>query len=648
MKPCYFSVVKCPNSLGSLRVSLQSIKAVDPEARVLILYYNTADLATVEWGSYGPAFPLKDASLGSLFGAFREHLEPGEFIVRISPLTLCIQPAVEPVQDLHLAGNSRTKVWLDYYTLKPGMLYKLEVPKFRDETDLPGMVSLVGTVHYHEWSGWLNGFFLDEQQDLTRYRQCRAVEFSTVSHRAAGFMSSLSEYLNQGTPFPWADLLPKPQLPPQGSIDSLTLIVTAHGPYLKFLPEVLAQWDAHIVQPGYKILVLDGCDYQAPEGWRVIRGNFGHPSLARNAGLSQTRTPWVYFWDADNEVPEDLLGHAKERISTAASNVALYYTGRAPVMDPRLCYYIDSGSLWRVEAIRHVGGWPETWLEDWNLGRILLAAGWKHEPLGAGVNRRKHPEQRSLTSTISTKLWSARPVGIVTLFRGRVDLLHRWEQSVLGIDRPSVCGLTVVDDSGDQGFLDELKKTLDRLEPYFERVTLVKGGKRPRLDFAGVHNHVGRLYSLAIPVTPEPLILTWEDDVFPHDEKALYSLAEQVTPGWPSRKVAVCGAAYPSRFSPPHVAVSMVSERWVGLHGDEVRAAQDPISVGLIGGGFSVWNRAALERVPILGYGGAKIGWDGFVCQRLIADDWKVLLHPKVWCDHLTAERPEVRQPFLY
>lgn len=419
----------------------------------------------------------------------------------------------------------------------------------------------------------------------------------------------------------------------------ISLVVTAHEPYLRFLPDLLALWDAHEPQPVAKFLVLDHCDYQAPEGWTVIRGSYGHPALARNAALDQVATPWVYFWDADNTPPRGLLSWARRAAEEASPTTGLIYSGpdRAN-LDPREAFWIDTNSLWRTAAVRHVGGWPHTWLEDWHLGNKLRAAGWEIAPLGLAVERHMHPEQRSKTERLPAKIWTARPIGIVTLFRGDTDLLRRWECTLAVLDLPPQCGLTVVDDGGTAAFSRKLKAALRRVEHRFQRLTILSGDPAPKTrEFHPLHARVGRMYSRAVSCSPEPAILFWEDDTFPETGSALRDLAAFLGPAYPPRRIAAIGAAYRSRHHPRSWTASYKADRWSGIPTKALPPM--PVRVGALGGGFTLFSRAALEQCPVLGpsidAAGKNLGWDGWLCARFALAKWKVMLHAGVRCEHL-------------
>ncbi len=377
----------------------------------------------------------------------------------------------------------------------------------------------------------------------------------------------------------------------------IAVIVTAHAPYLAYLPECLAAWDTQ--QPSHKILVLDGCDYTAPEGWHIVRGDWRHPSLARNAGIAHCDgCPWIIHWDADNTPSPGFLERAQRKAASAAEAVGVFYsdvviadaTGRQRLVsndnqgDPRESYFVDTASLWRREAILHIGGWsPQNHiLEDWDLGRKLHAAGWKLERLDATVVMRDHPARRTYQESAAQALWSIRPLGIITLFAGRLDMLEPWVQAMHRVELPAHCGLTLVDASRSDDFRTQLDAALQKLPLKFQRITrLEHREKGPPNGYHEIHNLVGRLYAQAIAASPEPLLLTWEDDVFPQQSNAIRALSDAMLP---KQGVAAVSGGYRTRENPDVAIASLNPERWhtMPLFSwlDDVGHGNSPLSPG--------------------------------------------------------------------
>ena len=176
-------------------------------------------------------------------------------------------------------------------------------------------------------------------------------------------------------------------------------------------------------------------------------------------------------------------------------------------------------------------------------------------------------------------------------------------------------------------------------ESRFRRVSVLRSeADRGPGGYEEVHARVGRLYSEAIANSPEPVLLTWEDDVFPRQSDALRLLSDQMLP---KAGVAAVSGAYRSRQGDSLVVASREVQRWGDMPtfdwlGEEVKP------IGMVGGGFTLWSRSALEHCPIFGGvalpDGHRLGWDGDVCRRLRRSGWKILLHGGVQCDHQYQE----------
>src|SRR5262249_11832306 len=107
----------------------------------------------------------------------------------------------------------------------------------------------------------------------------------------------------------------------------IAVVVTCHKPYLKWLPEALASIGRQAPKAFEYVTVFDGCSALPPNDarWRVIGGEWLHPSEARNAGLAATRAKWVIFWDADNVMADGYLGAVARAIEGASSDTGIIY-----------------------------------------------------------------------------------------------------------------------------------------------------------------------------------------------------------------------------------------------------------------------------------------------------------------------------------
>jgi glycosyltransferase involved in cell wall biosynthesis len=451
------------------------------------------------------------------------------------------------------------------------------------------------------------------------------------------------------------------------------IIVTSHPAHFHFIQDSLAAIDAQVPDRGLfqKILALDNApdDYVPPvsKGWKLVRGNWSNPGQARNAALAEIAPAcsWVLFWDSDNLIPQGYLANGIARTRTADENVAVLYpqiiVQNVPrsddvTGDPRRSCFTDTAGYWRVDALNHVGGWETrlSRLEDYELGGRLKRSGWELRPLNFQLELHEHGERRSHGQRFPDAVWNCRSLGVLIIFCGDVRLLDRWVPAVQALELPIHCGLTVVDNSFSKTFARKLRTALGKVEGRFERVTIIKGDTWPRwsqLDrFGLIHNLVSWAYTRGIEATPEDTILTWEDDVFPHEiETAAKKLAQRIIPGAANR-IAASAGVYASRDNPGVAVATTVAGRW----SQAPRLAgipRKPIQVAGVAGGFTVWSRPALEACPIRGtknVGNALepyvLGWDGEVSRRLHAQGWGFILDGSVTCDHWTDRGKEKKQ----
>jgi len=121
---------------------------------------------------------------------------------------------------------------------------------------------------------------------------------------------------------------------------------------------------------------------------RVLLETKPGASAARNLGLKNSKTEWVYFFDSDDEISADFLNiimPLSDNHDVVAFPVAMEVDGKtdrrafisyANVSDQILSSTLSTQSmLFRKEWLLSIGGWNEslsTW-DDWELGvRVLL------------------------------------------------------------------------------------------------------------------------------------------------------------------------------------------------------------------------------------------------------------------------------------
>jgi glycosyltransferase involved in cell wall biosynthesis len=460
-------------------------------------------------------------------------------------------------------------------------------------------------------------------------------------------------------------------LPPAVSVSAaptcdVAVVVTCHGPYLNWLPEALASIDRQLPGPVERIVALDGCE--PPQGldprWRCIVGAWGHPAGGRNAGLAATDAPWLVFWDVDNIAPPGYLAAIEGAIRSAAPGVAILYpdiqhcdeqlrpTGHVtmPTWDYwslRAENYVDTAAAWRREALDLVGGWSDRTggnFEDHALALDITAAGWQAARLdGPAIMMRGHTRSRTeeswQTGSAFDSVWKARTLGIVTLLAGRASLLDRWAGFLLEATLPPKTALYVVDNSGDAAFHRRVIDVCDRIADRrgLTHVDLSRSGLPYRPDpneryFVRTrHVHVARLYANILPRVAEDLVLTLEDDVEPPRD-AIERLGREI--GFASRgRIGAVGAAYSMPDNRSIVCAGMGTTVW-GISPTWQDLPHEPMDVGCIGGGCTIWANWALRSRPVSFDWELGLGWDGSLCVGLHQQGYRVRLHGDVRCQH--------------
>jgi hypothetical protein len=453
----------------------------------------------------------------------------------------------------------------------------------------------------------------------------------------------------------------------------LAVVVTCHGPYLKWLEGCLDSIDWQTVSAGEKVVVLDGC--KAPEWlvarceWRIVEGEWGGPGPARNVGMAATRAPWIVWFDADNQMQPQYLEAQAAAVASAGAQVAIIYPDieycdeelrhqsiwRMPEWDYwrlRRGNCIDTSAAWRREAVVDAGGWRECRvLDDWMLALEVTRRGWVCQRLdGPAVVMRHHAQQRSMRRWGQNEGWQGQvwSVGILTLMSGRGDLLERWAGWLETAELPAETCMYIVDNSRDREFSVELNRVTNEMRA--RRVaqglgagsmlrTVVSKTPEARADDAELarHQHVAALYNDAFARVAEDLILTFEDDTIPREPDALTRLLDGLDIDC---AIGAIGGAYETRQHAGVVCAARSRERWTDCPvaselGDEAQ------EVGYIGGGFSLYPRWALrEAIPVRARrteAGDLRGWDAWVCESMRQAGFRVVLHEGVRCDHLQS-----------
>lgn len=449
-------------------------------------------------------------------------------------------------------------------------------------------------------------------------------------------------------------------------IPPLTIILTCHPPYLRWLPAALRSIDDQVPAAAERILVCDGCrpERDSYAGWQLVSGAWGFAPAARNAGMHASTAPWIVFWDADNIMAEGYIDALLRTINQIAENVAIIYPDiQFCDEDMRPRHYwalpawdywglraencIDTASAWRRVALELADGWAEErgLLDDYACALRVTAAGWQAIKLdGPPVLMRQHPDstmhQRMRTDSLLTDIWRSRSLAIVSLLAGRTALFNRWLHFLQHAELPPRTALYIVDNSGQTEFRRMAFNACQELAARrgFTHLDFTSSGVpyQPDRDEHYLtrtrHLHIARLYAGLLPRVPEDLVLTLEDDITPPLD-AIRHLGAEI--GYRSRRnIGVVAAAYALPHCPDEeVCAGYGDETWhATVRWEHLR--DEPCDVGFVGGGCTVWANWALRTSPLYLDWDATLGWDGVVCRALRRNGYAIRLHAGVRCEH--------------
>ncbi|HEX3068063.1 MAG TPA: glycosyltransferase family 2 protein [Thermoanaerobaculia bacterium] len=451
----------------------------------------------------------------------------------------------------------------------------------------------------------------------------------------------------------------------------ISVIVTCHEPYRKWLPGVLASIDVQSARISEKVIAFDNCTPPPlPDSWLTIHGTWGNPADARNAGMSMTRAPWLIFWDADNIMPQDYVAAMHRVIANAERDVGIIYpdlmyckTDLTPIRfsqqaswnywKMRVDNCVDTASAWRRSAVATVGGWQNRCnIEDFALALDVTGAGWRAKRLeGPPVMMREHEQSRVATlqreGTLGGAFWSSCSLAVVTLFGGRLGALDRWSKFLLTADLPHNTSLYVVDDTGRQHFRPRLFSHLAELlrRRSFAHVDIVPftiPGRLPATDVPFEeerHLRIATLYARVLPRVTEDLVLTFEDDIV-STPTAAKALAEELFRS-PNGSCGAVAAAYTLRGHPQLVCAGLGNGSSWGNAPAWRSVPHEAIEIPYVGGAFTLWASYAVRRAPVMFDADRELGWDAMLCEFIRQRGFSVRLHGGVRLRHLTRLQEE-------
>ena len=448
----------------------------------------------------------------------------------------------------------------------------------------------------------------------------------------------------------------------------ISVVMTWDGRNPGWLGEAVRSVHAQEARRVQRCLVVDAADGPGLlhaagldpllQGWAVCHGQWSDPSAARNAGMEATTASWLLFWDGDDVMPGGFLRAVDDETRRTGPAVGIVYSDLQYVDEnlqggfrwhlPEYDYWrlrsgnvISTASAWRREAVELAGGWPLGLgaFEDWALALAVTRRGWSARHRGGPpVLVRQHGGSRSSSRPphdLADDVWRARSLGVLSLLSGRRSTFPLWREFLRTAELPPEAALYVVDDSDDPAFTALVRDACAELgEPgRFARVSLTVrhqryGGSEDEPYFVRErHLRVAGLYAHHMGAAREDLLLTLEDDVVPPPD-AIRRLAAQLRPDTPVAAVAgaydmggdalCCGRADGGWGSPVF---------WSDL-------TDDPIEVGCVGGGCTLWAGWALAATPVPFRWYHGLGWDGSLCTAMRERGHTVLLHGGVRCVH--------------
>lgn len=442
-----------------------------------------------------------------------------------------------------------------------------------------------------------------------------------------------------------------------------SVVLLTHPGYEANLPEIVRGFKAQSDLAEHDvILVLDGgvrLPLDVPSRWKIVRGNWQHPPSARNAGLTHVKTPWVFYLDGDNLFDLEYICRMLQATTSAPADVGVLYTDLRRVKKDGTLHkdikmpdwtldiatelsIVDTGSLWRTDALRMAGGWQEGtgMLDDYTTASRMFSYGWKGAKVPNLVNTlTQHESCRSLNvHLIPETLWKTRRTTLLTLFAGRDHVFKPLMDWYSAAELPKKTELLWVDNSNSPEFGALLTRTMAELQDTRKEIvaaTLLRDESTLEKDTVlAVHRHVAKLYNLALTRITSPAVVTIEDDVI----APLNGLRDVLAPIAPYSRVAGVSACYPSRGNPLVSVSASNREKWIDMvpMEDVVSHPEPYMPIGMIGGGFTAWHTPLLRKVLPM-QPGNDLGWDGSTCAKLNAMGYRVQLASRVVCAHLTA-----------
>ena len=451
--------------------------------------------------------------------------------------------------------------------------------------------------------------------------------------------------------------------------ENISIVLTCHPEYLKYLTSCIDSINNQSIKPKQRVLVLDNIEefdssiYHAEE-WLIVRGNWGHPNPARNAGLKECRAKWVIFFDADNIMLENYISSFLAHIPDVGENIAFLYKDillkyndsiiKHPLVSSwdywkvREGNFIDTSSMWSVDAVKDIGGWDDNIQneDDYNLVLRLSSKGWSgqyisSQPASMHISHNNKGRWSQNRDKIMNSLFNSYSFSIISLLSGRENVYNKWVEAIDKAVKPAELHWFLLDDSHDQCFSQSLKD-LYKLDG-FKSINIIKSPFASQDIFTSIdkHNRVAKLYNYVLTNMDTDFILTIEDDVIiPRNAiEDLFSIFEPIHMNLDkfSSYYGVVGGLYQSPSNYELAVAAFDHKKWenMPIYKDMFNKVED---VGFIGGGCSLWFNGVLQRVLPLQpkmVNGELYGWDSDACNKIRSLGYSICLNGNVICDHV-------------
>lgn len=451
-------------------------------------------------------------------------------------------------------------------------------------------------------------------------------------------------------------------------LPSVTVVVTVHPAYYRFLPECLESINnGQLYWMTSKILAVDAAvppkllNDELLEGWKVVCHPCGHPNELRSVAWSMVESEWVIGWDSDNVMPPRYISELMKVAKDASANVAIVspsveFDGqhlRQPdtwVNDEQIRRpIIDTASAWRTYAARSVGFFRREivgYHDDYDLAVRLMRQGWTGLTVpDTCFTRRMHGENRS-NNDGSGDAWQTWSFCIVTLW-GEESCIHGsvvdWiREEAMSNRLPPNTRLVWIDNRNARRDYSLLHHAM-RLRHWIDDIRIIHDDEI--VDTSGdylkpdKHAHVARLYNRALSGFTDEMLVTLEDDMIP-PAGGIRQLFEHFGP---YKQTGVAASIYRARHSPAHICAAMSRTIWDGCPTLE-EAAGNVLEAGFTGGGFTLWHGAAVRaalplRIGVNPVTKSLMGWDGNLCQTVRSMGLNVIVDGRVESVH---DNPEV------